>query len=181
MAGFRATVRADMAMWARPWGRDPGFGLLWRLLLTAPGFRLVLWRRIGEALPPMLRRPFNLLLWPRISRRYGCYIDPRCPIGPGLYLPHPIAIVVGRDCTIGRNVTILQSVTLGRRQVDVPSGPTIGDGVQLSAGCIVLGDVEIGAGAVVAAGAVVSWNVPPGAVAGSEAEPLPRLPRRAGT
>lgn len=43
--------------------------------------------------------------------------------------------------------------------------PRIGDDVMLWAGCVLLGDIEIGDGAVIGANAVVTKSVPAGCVA----------------
>jgi|WetSurMetagenome_2_1015567.scaffolds.fasta_scaffold741423_1 acetyltransferase-like isoleucine patch superfamily enzyme len=54
---------------------------------------------------------------------------------------------------------------------------TIGDDAWLGAGCIVLPDIRIGKGAIIAAGAVVTKDVPDyTVVAGVPARPLRRLP-----
>ena len=87
-----------------------------------------------------------------------------CTVGGGLYVPHPYGIVLG-VCDVGRDVTILQNVTVGVRKPGDRSRARIGDDAYLAAGAVLLGQIEIGAGATVAANAVVMIDVPPGAVA----------------
>jgi tetrahydrodipicolinate N-succinyltransferase len=80
-------------------------------------------------------------------------------------IPHPVGIVVGRGCLIGKNVTILQNVTLGIRGWDERTdGPTIGDNVRICCGAIVLGDITLGDNSTIGANAVVLSDVPEGAV-----------------
>jgi acetyltransferase-like isoleucine patch superfamily enzyme len=102
-------------------------------------------------------------------------------------------IVVGRNVTISYHVTIadsdfhpsdpdlrvrdaIASSPQGDRQQKPPlvSQPiTIGDDVCIGIGAIVLKGVHIGAGARIHAGAVVTRDVPPGAIfAGNPARPL---------
>jgi serine O-acetyltransferase len=79
---------------------------------------------------------------------------------------HPYGISIHYYTTIGENCFILQNVTLGRRYAnhDVPNDyPKVGDDVTLCCGAIVLGDVTIGNGAVIAAGSIVLKDVPPDA------------------
>jgi serine O-acetyltransferase len=84
-------------------------------------------------------------------------------IGPGLHLVHPVGVVIGGDVRVGAGCWIHQGVTLG---CGARSGqPTLGDGVHVGAGAVVLGGVMVGDGAVIGAGAVVVSDVPAGATA----------------
>lgn len=80
------------------------------------------------------------------------------------FLPHPHGIVVGRGVRLGEGVVIGHQVTLGGTDFDLKKMPEIQDGVYLGAGCKVLGSVVVGKGATVGANAVVTKDVPPGAV-----------------
>jgi len=82
---------------------------------------------------------------------------------------------INLNCTIGHDVRIGWDVTLSPG-VHVSGGVTIGNGVFVGTGAVLLPKVRIGDGAVIAAGAVVTRDVPAGAmVAGVPAE----LKRRA--
>jgi serine O-acetyltransferase len=71
----------------------------------------------------------------------------------------------------GRDLTVIGSVTVGRRGGN--RWPRLGDGVFLGVGCRVLGDVDIGDGARVGANAVVVHDVAPGTtVVGVPARPI---------
>lgn len=78
-------------------------------------------------------------------------------IGGGLMMPHPNGIVIHPEVTIGPNCFILQQVTLGLGRGGVPS---IGADVNIGAGAKVLGGIQVGDHAVIAAMAVVTHNVP---------------------
>jgi serine O-acetyltransferase len=90
-----------------------------------------------------------------------------CDIGLALpktvFLPHPLGIVIHSGTRLGNDVVIGHQVTLGGR--DLTSGaPQIEDGVYIGAGAKILGGVRVGRGATVGANAVVTKDVPPGAV-----------------
>ena len=99
---------------------------------------------------------------------FGIEIAARCPIGPGLVLPHTQGTVIGAT-RVGANVTIFQGVTLGARELDIAydtkGRPFIGDGVIIGAGAKVLGGVRLGDYSRVGANAVVLESVPAGALA----------------
>lgn len=94
----------------------------------------------------------------------GIEIPVRTQIGPGLRLRHGIGVVINPASVIGADVMIRQGVTIGNRFAD-DDVPTIGDGVEIGAGAIIIGACRIGDGARIAAGAVVIHDVPAGWVA----------------
>jgi len=102
---------------------------------------------------------------PVISRMYmyflGCHIGMALP--KSLFLPHPLGIVIHGGAQIGENVVIGHQVTLGGRDL-TGAVPQIGDGAYIGAGAKILGGVTIGRGATIGANAVVTKDVPPGAV-----------------
>ena len=88
-------------------------------------------------------------------------------VGDGLALTHGWGLVVTPGAKIGRNVTLFHGVTLGRRdRVDEHGNRTVGypvieDEVWLGPHAVVIGDVRVGRGSRVAAGAFVTEDVPP--------------------
>ncbi|MEM8493796.1 MAG: serine acetyltransferase [Planctomycetota bacterium] len=91
-------------------------------------------------------------------------------VGPGVSLRHyGVGTVIHPNVTIGRDVVIYHNVTIaGESWLGSPHRVEIGDGVHLGVGCIVVpredAGLIIGAGARVGAGAVVTRDVPAGAV-----------------
>jgi serine O-acetyltransferase len=79
-------------------------------------------------------------------------------------LPHPVGIVVGRGVVIGQDVTLYQNVTLGQPN-ETAGYPTVGDGVIIYPNAVLIGNITIGAGAVIGANSFVNKDIPPGAVA----------------
>lgn len=94
-------------------------------------------------------------------------------IGDNTYVGHDVhihafdSIEIGRDCVIADGVFIATADhdPVSRAAVRGTGPVTIGDRVFLGQRSIVLGGVNIGAGATVGAGAVVTKDVPEGAIA----------------
>ena len=106
----------------------------------------------------------------RIESRFACFIHPKARIGVGLQTPHPVGIVVGAGCVLGRNVTLYQNVTLGTNShssylAGKNEYPNVESNCTLYAGAVVIGAVKVGIGAVVGANAVVNRDVPANSVA----------------
>lgn len=77
-------------------------------------------------------------------------------IGKGLFIQHGFATIISA-VSIGDNCWINQQVTIGYEQ---NRRPVIGNHVRIGCGAIILGDVHIGDNAIIAAGAVVTKDVP---------------------
>jgi serine O-acetyltransferase len=87
-------------------------------------------------------------------------ISHRCRIGPGFHLGHPYGIIIG-PTEIGANCNVTHQVTIGMGLTDRSRGvPVIGDDVWIGPGAILTGAITVGDGATIAAGAVVSRDVP---------------------
>ena len=117
--------------------------------------------RLLEVLPYVFQRVILALT--------GIQISPDAHIGPGLYIPHGGYMVVGEG-RVGRNCNLYQGVTLGL-SVDTLGGPdfqprvpTLGDGVWVFPGAVIVGDVTVGDDAAVSANSLVVRDVPPGGV-----------------
>lgn len=165
---MRKAIAQDAGMFFSRWGssRKPRWMLWGRLLFLTPGFQLVFWLRVQRSLKtvPALGSALRRILWYVTTIWFSCDIDPEVEIGPGLYLPHPLGIVIGGGVRIGENVSILQNVTLGRVATE-HLDPTLGDNVEIGAGAVVLGAIHVGSGAKVGANSVVLKDVPAGAIA----------------
>lgn len=94
--------------------------------------------------------------------------------GPGLHLVHRGFRRIGGMSTmrIGANCTVLPNVLFGKRSPEASrEGYVIGDNCYISTGVTILGPITIGNNVTIAAGAVVTKDVPDGAtVAGVPAK-----------
>ena len=98
----------------------------------------------------------------RVSEVFAMDIHPAARVGSGILADHATGIVVGETAVMGDCVSILQGVTLGGTgKEDGDRHPKVGNGVLLSAGSNVIGNISIGDNAKVAAGSVVLFDVAP--------------------
>jgi serine O-acetyltransferase len=141
--------------------RDPACLRLIEPLLYFKGFHALQTHRLAHALLKAGRRDFALYLQSRSSSVFGVDINPAARLGKGIFIDHATALVVGETCVIDDDVSILQGVTLGGTGKETGDRhPKIRRGVLIGAGAKILGNIEIGYCARVAAGSVVLAPVP---------------------
>jgi len=136
-------------------------------VLTYPGVWALGWHKVAHRLYRsrlyLLARIVNH--WSRFTTAID--IHPGARIGRNFFIDHGF-VVIGETAEIGDNVTIYQGATLGGTNPDngAPGKrhPTIGDNVIIGLGAAVLGPIMVGARARVGANAVVTKDVPEGAV-----------------
>jgi len=152
-------LRADlMAVFER----DPACERLIEPVLYFKGFHAIQAHRLNHWMWNNGDHDFALYLQSRSSEVFQTDIHPAAPFGKGLFLDHATGFVVGETAAIGDNVSMLHGVTLGGTGKE--SGdrhPKVGNGVMISAGAKVLGNIRVGDYARIAAGSVVLANVPP--------------------
>jgi glycosyltransferase involved in cell wall biosynthesis len=129
------------------------------LLDPVPYYRASRWLYLhGVPLLPRVIKAFAAIL-------FHCELPYTANIGPGFQVAYRgFGIVVHHRAEIGRNVIISPCSTIGgrSRKYEVPR---IGNDVFIASGARILGDVEIGDGAVIGANAVVIHSVPPRSIA----------------
>jgi serine O-acetyltransferase len=144
---------------------DPATTALLPPLLNFKGFVALQAWRLSNWLWRQRRNDLALLLQSLSSDQLQVSIHPSASIGTSVFLDHATGIIIGAFAVIGDEVTILQNVTIGRKQSEPDRAPKIGRGVLLSAGSTIIGGVSIGDFARIGAGAVVEHDVPPGCTA----------------
>ncbi|MDO5684283.1 MAG: DapH/DapD/GlmU-related protein [Propionibacteriaceae bacterium] len=155
-------------------GYDKGRGILWQAA----------WHLLGQ---PLVRaRPVPSGLRVKILRAFGARIGSGTRIREGVRVHWPWKLTVGADCWIGVDAWILnlEPVTIGdnvcisqqallctgshqrrSRTFEFDNGPiTVGARAWIATRATVLRGVSIGPNALIAAGAVVSEDVSPGAI-----------------
>jgi serine O-acetyltransferase len=97
-------------------------------------------------------------LWNKGRKDFAYYLQSRAS---GVFLDHATGLVVGETATIGDDVSMLHDVTLGGTGKDHGDRhPKIANGVLIGAGAKIIGNIEVGRCARVAAGSVVLKSVP---------------------
>jgi serine O-acetyltransferase len=141
--------------------RDPAARSALEVVLCSPGVHAIWIHRVAHRL---WRGGWYLAArWVSHVGRFvtGIEIHPAAVLGPGLFIDHGMGIVIGETAEVGRNVSILQGVTLGGTSLKREKRhPTIGDNVMIGAGAKVIGGFTIGAGSRIGAGSVVVREVP---------------------
>lgn len=152
--GFRADMAAVV-------DRDPACTRLIEPLLYFKGFHALQTHRLAHWLWMRNRTDLALYLQSRSSEVFQTDIHPAARIGRGVFLDHATGLVVGSTAVIGDNVSLLQDVTLGGTGKEKGDRhPKIRSGVLIGAGAKILGNIEVGECARVAAGSVVLVSVP---------------------
>jgi serine O-acetyltransferase len=141
--------------------RDPACTRLIEPILYFKGFHAIQAHRLAHALWRAGRHDFAFYLQSRSSAVFQTDIHPAARIGKGVFLDHATGLVVGSTAVIEDNVSMLQDVTLGGTGKEMGDRhPKVRHGVLIGAGAKILGNIEIGACARIAAGSVVLHPVP---------------------
>ncbi len=142
--------------------RDPACHTFIQPILYFKGFQAMQCYRVGHFLWKQGRKEIAYHIQMRISEVFGVDIHPCAVIGQGILIDHAHAIVIGETSTVGDNVSMLHSVTLGGTgKAGGDRHPKVAEGVLLGAGAIVLGNINVGRCSRIAAGSVVLREVPP--------------------
>jgi serine O-acetyltransferase len=151
---FRADLMATV-------DRDPATHRLVEPVLYYKGFHAIQTYRLAHWLWEKGRRDFALYLQSRASAVFQCDIHPAARIGRGIFLDHATGLVVGETAVIEDDVSMLHDVTLGGTGKEHEDRhPKIRYGVMIGAGAKILGNIEVGHCARIAAGSVVVKPVP---------------------
>jgi serine O-acetyltransferase len=151
---FRADIVATV-------DRDPATLRFCEPVLYYKGFHAIQSHRLAHWLLGKGRKDFALYLQSRASVVFQCDINAAARIGRGIFLDHATGLVVGETAVIDDDVSILHDVTLGGTgKENEDRHPKIRRGVMIGAGAKILGNIEIGHCARIAAGSVVIHPVP---------------------
>ncbi|MDD2542111.1 MAG: DapH/DapD/GlmU-related protein [Desulfuromonadaceae bacterium] len=165
--GFFSLIKLDLSRLSQQSSVEKLSVQYWKII--HPRFMPVLIIRLARLFhATLIFRPLAVVLtWMNVFI-FGIEVTPRCRIAGGLFLPHTSGTVIGA-ASIGLNATIFQGVTIGAKYADMDYThevrPTLENDVVVGAGAKVLGGINIGSGARVAANSLVLIAVPTGATA----------------
>ncbi|MGD9738452.1 MAG: serine O-acetyltransferase [Bauldia sp.] len=153
------TMRVDIGA---VFDRDPACNRMIEPVLYFKGFHAIEAHRLAHWLWHSGRQDFAYYLQSRSSVVFQTDIHPAVRMGRGIFLDHATSLVIGGTAVIDDDVSLLQDVTLGGTGKETEDRhPKVRRGVLIGAGAKILGNIEIGEGARVAAGSVVLRPVPP--------------------
>jgi serine O-acetyltransferase len=152
---FRADIVATV-------DRDPAAHRYLEPVLYFKGFHAIQTYRLAHWLWRRNRKDLAYYLQSRSSAAFQTDIHPAARIGRSIFLDHATGLVVGETAVIEDDVSMLHGVTLGGTgKQDGDRHPKIRRGVMIGAGAKILGNIEVGCCARIAAGSVVLQPVPP--------------------
>jgi serine O-acetyltransferase len=154
--------------------RDPACRTYLQPFLFFKGYAGLQAYRVSHWLWKNEREILAFYLQSRISELFSVDIHPNAEIGAGVFIDHAHGIVIGETAVVEDDVSMLHSVTLGGTgKARGDRHPKIRKGVLIGAGAKVLGNIEVGEEARIAAGSVVLEDVAPRCtVAGVPARPI---------
>ncbi|MEL4014826.1 colanic acid biosynthesis acetyltransferase WcaB [Dryocola clanedunensis] len=94
---------------------------------------------------------------------FGYEIQAAATIGRRFVIHHGYAVVINKFVVAGDDFTIRHGVTIGNRGKSLAC-PVIGNGVELGANVVIIGDITLGDNVTVGAGSVVLDDVPDNAL-----------------
>lgn len=158
LPGLRELIREDAQA---AFERDPSADSVSDIVRFSVGFKIVRAYRRQHWLYEHGHRALALWLAMRTRVRYGADIHPAAQIGRRFTIDHGIGVVIGGTAIIGDDCLIYQNATLGMTgKHGGKRHPTLGSGVMVGAGSILLGAITVGDGVRVGAGSVVVDDVP---------------------
>ena len=141
--------------------RDPATDRFLEPVLYYKGFHAIQTHRLAHWLWNKGRKDFAYYLQSRSSGVFQCDSSSGVVRSAAAFSDHATGLVVGETASIGDDVSMLHGVTLGGTGKDHGDRhPKIRDGVLIGAGASVIGNIEVGRCARIAAGSVVLKAVP---------------------
>ncbi len=131
-------------------------------ILFNQGLHALVCHRLSHRLWQKGRTGLAYYIQSTVSRRYSADIHPAASFGKAIYLnAGSSGLVIGETAVIDDDVTILQGVTLGGTGKERGNRhPKVKKNVILQQHCSVLGNIEIGEGAIIGAKSIVTRPVP---------------------
>jgi len=169
---LRGLIRSDLCRFTQTFKLRGQSYSKWRVffesIMFKAGFQAVFLYRISHWL---YRKGYLYPAW-FLSRLNvaltGAEIEFNAQIGPGMFIAHPVGIVIGRGTVIGSDVTLFQGISFGVKSWhpdSITKFPKVGDNCFFFANSLIIGDVIIGDDCIVAAQAVVTRDMPGGSLA----------------
>jgi len=181
-SGIFARLREDVQT---VWAKDPAARSVFEILTCYPGLHAIWLHRIAHTLWQWRLRWLPRFISHVARWLTGVEIHPGAQLGRRVFIDHGMGVVIGETAEVGNDVLIYKGVVLGGVSLArTKRHPTICNGAVLGSNAIVLGPIEVGAGAKIGSGSVVVKSVPacatvvgvPGRVVKLNGVSCPRMP-----
>ena len=146
---------------------DPAATSLEEIKLAYPGFKAIAIYRVSHVLYKLGYKVHARFFSEIGHSMTGIDIHPAAEIDYPFFIDHGTGIVIGQTSTIGKNVKIYQSVTLGAVSLSnaqelrgVVRHPQIGNNVTIYAGASLLGAISIGDNVTIGSNVFLTEDVP---------------------
>lgn len=161
MIGWLRKLREDIQT---VFAKDPAARSVAEVIFCYPGLHALWFHRWAHFLWRHKLR-FTARFVSHVSRFLtGIEIHPGAKIGRHFFIDHGAGVVIGETAEIGDDVLLYQGVVLGGTSLKKEKRhPTLGNSVVMGAGAVALGAITIGDGVRIGSGSVVVKSVPPGA------------------
>jgi serine O-acetyltransferase len=145
--------------------RDPAARSTWEVLTCYPGLHAIFLHGWAHACWLTGFRWLGRFISHAARFFTGIEIHPGAKIGRRVFIDHGMGVVIGEMAEVHDDCTIYQGVTLGGTSLvkGAKRHPTLERGVIVGANACVLGGFNVGQGARIGSGAVVTKPVPAGA------------------
>lgn len=138
-----------------------------RFMITNASFKMSFWFRIGTYLQGKRwwKLSYYLVFWhyKQLMYKTSIQLPLGTNVGGGLKFYHFGNVVINKNTTIGKNISIYNGVSIGINGQSFP--PIIGDNVVICTGAKVIGNIIIGNNCVIGANSVVIRDIPENSVA----------------
>lgn len=156
--GIATAALDDLAAY---FDRDPACDSYCRPFLYFKGYMAIQAYRFAHHLWVSQRQSLARYLQHQSSLLFDVDIHPSATIGTGIMFDHATGIVVGETAVVGNDVSMLHGVTLGGCGNKAGQRhPKIGNGVMISCGAKIIGNIVIGDGVKIGGGSLVLESVP---------------------
>ncbi len=146
--------------------RDPACNHILQAFLNFKGFKAVSTHRFAHSFWQRQQYMTALFVQGRMCDVWDIDIHPAAKIGCCVMIDHASSVVIGETAVVEDDVSLFHGVTLGGRGMEPGDRhPKVRRGAFIGAGASILGNIEIGEGARIAAGSIVLKDVPAHATA----------------
>jgi len=115
-----------------------------------------------------LNRFFSKVWGTMLRLIFNCDICIGAAIGENVRIPHAVGIVIGSTAVIEEGVVIMPNVVIGANhfppKIGLKRHATIKKNCLIGANVVIIGNITIGENTTIAAGAVVTKNIPPNSI-----------------